>query len=250
MYSISGRIDAGHKTERRVRVVTTIALLASMSYVTWGVVGLSTSPWLAYPFFALEGFGLLQLILLATQAWRFPQPQSVPNDGRAAVDIIVTCTFHTAEELEQTLIGCRTVRSVRQTIVVIRPDREDLEDVARRFGIEPLHNRGNHVDGFWAAVNENRSPFASWLEAGQIPMPDFVNSMIGGFGESDTAVIQAGVGLVNKDSFAHLRNGRDENAFRHQVVFPTQGSRGVAPAGWWIDRAYSCGRIGRRVRIE
>ena len=73
MYSISGRMDADHKTERRVRVVTMIALLASASYVTWGVVGLPTSPWLAYPFFALEGMGLLQLALLATQAWRFPQ---------------------------------------------------------------------------------------------------------------------------------------------------------------------------------
>ena len=58
MYSISGRVDAGHKTERRVRVVTAIALLASVSYVTWGVIGLPTSPWLAYPFFALEALGL------------------------------------------------------------------------------------------------------------------------------------------------------------------------------------------------
>lgn len=103
--------------------------------------------------------------------------------------------------------------------------------VASAFGLEVLETDGNHVDCFWQGAQELGGDLVAWLEAGQVPMPDFITATVGQFADPGVAVVQAGVGLLNKDSLAHLEGGRDEDAFRHAVALPSLSRHGVAP---WI----------------
>ena len=184
MTSRSRGTDAGRTDNLHVRIVARLAILVSLAYVGWGLLGLFESPLLAAPYFALEVIGLAQLALLTWQSEAKPSRRLVDGSESRVVDLIVTCTFHTPDALERTLIGLRSVRNIRRTIVVMRPDREDLAAIADRFDVEVVEREGNHVDGFWAGAQVSRAPFAAWLEAGQIPMPDFISSTVGKLSET------------------------------------------------------------------
>ncbi len=238
--------SAKRKRDAPDRILGALAALASLCFVGWGIVGLGRSPWLATPYFALELLGLAQLLLLAWHSWPESSGTRTAARGGATVDLVVTCTFHSPDQLERTLIGVRSIRGLRKTIVVVRPGREDLVRTADRFDVTVITRGGNHVAGFWSATALSRAPFVAWLEAGQVPMPDFVEELLGHLDDPLTAVAQSGIGLLNKDSFAHLQGGRDEDAIRHDVIFPSLGARGAAPwiGGGSILRAIAVSSVG------
>ena len=230
-----------------VQFSAVVALAASTGYLIWRLANIGANPWLSVPLWLVEVWGFVSLALLTLQAWRAPSLEPRVNDsGAPNIDVIVTCTFHSPDELERSLIGCRSLDGAGQILVVTRPDRPEILAVAATQGVRTVEHAGNHSDGFAAGLQRLHSSFALWVEAGQVPMPTLIRSMVGRFSDSSVAIVQSGVGLFNKDSFAHLSGGRDEDAFRHTVAYPNQSARGVAPwfGGGSIVRALALKSAG------
>lgn len=216
-----------------IRAVTATASLSTVVYLAWRLTALGGNYWLSVPLLVLEIWGLAQFGLLAMQGWSNPEPTVAPepSEDHVEIDVIITCTFHGPDELERSLIACRSLRGFRRLVVAVRPERPDLVSVAERFNVEVVTQAGNHVDLFRYGLGLHDSPLAAWLEAGQVPMPTFLESTVGYFADPAVAVVQARRGMLNNDSLAMLRGGRDEDAFRSEVGYPAQGAHGGAP---WI----------------
>ncbi|MGI9611865.1 MAG: PilZ domain-containing protein, partial [Acidimicrobiales bacterium] len=229
-----------------IRLVAVAALLSGLAYLAWRFTGLGTNPWLSIPLLILEVWGLAQLGLLTMLGWRGAPSERPESADEIDVDVIVTATFHSADELERSLIACNLLDGHRRILVVIRPDRQELIELAARFDVEVLQSQGNHIDLFRHGLTAIDSPIAAWFEAGQVPMRDFLRTTTGHFAEPQVAVVQARQGMLNKDSLATMRGGRDEAAYRAEVAFPAQGSRGYAPwtGGGSIVRSAAIDGIG------
>ena len=227
MHTVSTRAAATQNRDRALHRRVLAAMLLWVAHLGWLLID-GPGNWLvAAAFIGLDLWGLAQFGLRAMLAWS--TPPATRREGSAVefpVDIVITCTFHSAEELERTLISCRTVRHARRTIVTTQHERADLLDVVEAHDVDLVIAPGNHVDGFWAGAQHSR--MALWLEAGQVPMPECIEVLAPHFSDSSVAYVQAGLGQLNTDSFAHLRGGRDEDAFRSQVVQPALGARGAA----------------------
>ena len=221
-----GRTDA-LRSDIAVRAISIVALATTVAYVGWRITTLTTNAWLSIPLFVIELWGALHLALLVMQGWG--GSSSPASTGTSApVTTIVTATFHSPEELERTLIGCQAMETDGPVVVAVRDGRDDLLDVCDGFDVHRLSGTGNHVDLFWLAVEATDAPLAAWLEAGQVPMHDFVTELASGL-DHGVAVVQAAIGQLNKDSLAHIEGGRDEHAFRQKVAFPGMSRRGTAP---------------------
>ncbi len=227
MTKVSTRAAATQHADRSLRrsVLSTGAL--GVAHLAWLVVS-GPGNWLIWTIFVvLELWGFAQFALRAMLAWTSPSPErATAGPVDVPVDIVVTCTFHTPEELERTLISCREVRHAHRVVVTVQKERPELLDVIEAFDVDVVVAPGNHVDGFWAGAR--RSRLALWLEAGQVPMPSCIEVLAPNFRDPSVAYVQAGLGLLNTDSFAHLRGGRDEDAFRSRIVQPGLGERGAA----------------------
>ncbi len=230
MATVPTRAAAVQQKDRSIRMHATAASAVGIVHLGWLLVGGLGTWWIAVPFLVLEGWGLAQFGLRAMLSWDTSAPQAEPESHPETVDrdvdIVVTCTFHTPEELERTLVSCRSVRHHRRTIVTMQTARPELLEITQSFDVDVVVAEGNHVDGFWAGART--SPFAFWLEAGQVPMPNCIEALAPTFSDAGVAYVQAGIGQLNTDSFAHLRGGRDEDAFQSRVVQPRLGSRGEA----------------------
>lgn len=208
---------------RRVIATATLALV----HLVWLIVDGPGNWFVAIVFFGLEAWGIAQFGLRAMLAWGSTQPaRAVTGAVEFPVDIVITCTFQSADELERTLISCRSVRHARRIVVTTQQERPDLHRVLAGFDVDVLIVPGNHVDGFWAGAQQSR--LALWLEAGQVPMPNAIEVLAPEFADASVAYVQTGLGQLNTDSFAHIRGGRDEDAFRRDVVQPRLGERGSA----------------------
>lgn len=210
-----------------------LALFSGFAYLSWRFTGLGANLWLSIPLLVLEVWGLAHLGLLTMLGCRGapsdrPEPVDVIDD--IEVDVVATATFHSAAELERSLIGCNLLDGHRRILVITRPDRHELIELAALFDVEVLQSEGNHIDLFRHGQAVIDSPIAAWFEAGQVPMREFLRSTAGHFADPQVALVQARQGMLNKDSLATMRGGRDEAAYRAEVAFPSQGSRGYAPA--------------------
>lgn len=215
--------------DRAARRAAALSVALGCAYLIWLALGGVGSPWLFGPFVVLEIWGVGQFLLRATLTWQHvPEHIELDQESRVdrPVDLVVTCTFQTAEDLERTLVSCRSVRHAARTTVALQTDRAELLEVTQMFDVDVIVTGGNHVDAFWAAART--SEFAMWLIAGQVPAPGCIETMISEFEDASVAFVQAEVGMLNTDSFAHLRGGRDEEAFHSRVIQPILGSRGAA----------------------
>ena len=178
------------RSDFMVRVVSVLAMATTLAYVGWRITTLTTNAWLSIPLFVVELWGALHLALLIMQGWSGEAPTSGSGGTTAPITTVVTATFHSPEELERTLIGCQAMESDGLVVVAIREGRDDLVAVCDGFDVDRLTGTGNHVDLFWLAVDATAAPLAAWLEAGQVPMHDFVTGLAEGL-DNGVAVVQA-----------------------------------------------------------
>jgi len=164
--------DASATGERAARRAAALTIALGFVYlILLAFLGVG-SLWLFVPFLVLEVWGFAQFVLRAVLTWQsvpdLPGLSLEPHPDRA-VRLVVTCTFQTAEDLERTLVSCRSVRHAARTIVALQEARVELLEVTEMFDVDIIVTGGNHVDAFWEAARA--SEFAMWLVAGQVPAP-------------------------------------------------------------------------------
>ncbi|MGI9659339.1 MAG: hypothetical protein ACR2OD_10555, partial [Gaiellaceae bacterium] len=94
-------------SERRIKLVAGLALLAGAAYLTWRVAfTLDGAPrWLALPLIAAEIWGFLQLLSLAAQSWSVPELSRPQAESEHEMAVLVLGANASAPALERTVIA-------------------------------------------------------------------------------------------------------------------------------------------------
>ena len=218
----AGRADDGELT---LRIVAVIALLWGALYLVWriGWTWQGANPVLYAVLLVAEVVGWVSLALYAFLAWRRVPCDPVPVTTVRSVDVLVPTYDEPVEVLQATLLGCAALEHPHRTWLLDDGHRTEMAELARDMGVNYLTRPDNshakagninhalaHVDGELVAV----------LDADHVPLPDFLDALVGHFDDPDVALVQAPHEFSNLDSVQHTSGEVHEQSLFFRVICP------------------------------
>lgn len=251
------RRDTRFSADARPQFVGVVALTCGFAYLAWRVTTLGHSWQFAYslPLYVAEAWSFAQLALLTYQAWRVPDPgsgpptgakgseQCCPEDSMAPMEVVIDAHDADEDAVLRSLVGTRSLVGHGAVRVVDSRMRQGVKELADQFDAAHIIDAGLGSSAAAVVHEQATTDLYLWLEAGQVPMPSLLGATVERFGDPSLAACQVAVGLMNADSFVHVRHGRDEEALLRDVIGPAMGRRRAAP---WFGAA----SIVRREAID
>lgn len=217
------------RTERRIKLIVSLALLVGAGYLTWRLAfTLGGAPkWLAVPLIAAELWGFFQLLSLAAQSWSVPRFSRPIRRPVFDTSVLVLGANAPLAALERTVIAAREIVG-SPTVLVTDPEyRDDVAALAKSHGADYAVTDDTLQAGLDVASGE----LVLVLQGGQVPLADVFEATVGHFSVFDVAAVQCRTGLANPSAFTYMVNGRSEEDFFNEVIGPSLGAHGHAPWG-------------------
>ncbi len=223
------------------RVTAVLAVAFGVVYLGWRATStLGGGPWwMATPTLVVEALGVVAVSLTCWALWRRPEiaaPIPTAATGTSEHDAaapepldtvaVIRCTGQAPAALRATLIACRPIAPVLVVDVDARPE---IAALAVEHGVRYLATDPDDVDGLHLAAGSVDAGAILLLEAGDVPHPAVVRSLLPWFDEPSVAVVQGPVEASNGESAEHGAVGRHDKQFERRALVPALGARGLAP---------------------
>src|SRR3984957_12651705 len=211
--------------DRVLHIVVVAALAWGTAYLVWRALdtGRGAQPVMFAVLYACEVFGLAALASFAFLAWRIPSPTRPEIGWRPTVDVFV-CTYDEGlDVLAGTLVGCDRITYPHITWVLDDGRRQDVRELAERFGARYLTrptNENAKAGNINNALAYTQGQVLLILDADHVPQPDILDATVGYFDDPSVAVVQTPHDFGNHDSFQHFETGRHDQSMFLEVIMP------------------------------
>jgi cellulose synthase (UDP-forming) len=127
--------------------------------------------------------------------------------------------------LRATLIGCRAVRHPHTTWLLDDGRRPEVASLAAELGARYLtrpDNRHAKAGNINHALSRTGGELVAVLDADHVPLPDFLDAVVGYFDDDDVALVQTPHEFFNADSIQHSASAshRHEQSLFFRVICP------------------------------
>lgn len=208
-----------------VRVIAVTALVWGAAYLTWrvGWTWQGTNPVMFAALLVAELVGYVSLGFFAFLAWRRVDCAPRPATTVRSVDILVPTYDEPVEVLRATLLGCRAVNHPHRTWLLDDGRRPSMRDLAAELGVEYVtrpdnsHAKAGNINHALPLLD---GELVAVLDADHVPLPDFLDAMVGHFDDDDVVLVQAPHEFYNLDSVQHVEGQIHEQSFFFRVVCP------------------------------
>jgi cellulose synthase (UDP-forming) len=211
--------------DRVLHILVIAALAWGTAYLVWRALDTASGaqPVMFAVLYACEVFGLAALASFAFLAWRIPSPTRPEIGWRPTVDVFV-CTYDEGlDVLAGTLVGCDRITYPHITWVLDDGRRQDVRELAERFGARYLtrptneHAKAGNINN---ALDYTQGEVLLILDADHVPQPDILDATIGYFDNPSVAVVQTPHDFGNHDSFQHFETGRHDQSMFFETIMP------------------------------
>ena len=233
------------------RAAAVSAIGVGVVYLGWRAIDtLDGTPWwLGGPTLAIELVGLVAVAVTCWALWRRPeqaapsvaridhrdhrdhrdQPDQPGQPGRSAagfldVEIVVRCSGQSLPALRASLLAARPISSV---VVLDIDARPEVAAVAVEHGARYVATDPDDVDGLAMAALVVESAAFLLLEAGDVPHPGILDSLVPWLDEPTVAIVQGAVEAGLAESAEHGSGGRHDKQFERRALVPALGARGL-----------------------
>ncbi len=208
-----------------IRLVAVVALIWGAVYLVWrvGWTHVGAQPVLYTILLIAELIGWINLGLFTFLAWRVPrraEPAATP--GRA-VDVVVPTYDESIEVLRATLLGCRAMRYPHTTWLLDDGRRPEMAELAEELGARYLTRPDNHhakAGNINAALAHLDGELIAVLDADHVPLPHFLDALVGYFDDDQVVLVQAPHEFYNLDSIQHVAEDRHEQSLFFRIICP------------------------------
>ena len=219
------------------RVAAVLALAFGVVYLGWRVTStLGGAPWwTGAPTLAVEAVGVVAMAATSWALWHRPETAaplpsgsgSTPTPAPEPLDteIVVRCTGQDVAVVRATLIACRPIAPVLIVDIHARPE---VASLAVEHGVRYVATAPDDVDGLSIAARAVDAGAILLLDAGDVPHPSVLRSLLPWFDEPGIAVVQAPVEASDGESAEHGAPGRHDKQFERRALVPALGTRGLA----------------------
>ena len=184
-----------------VRILGVIVVAFGITYLTWRWTSTIAwdAWWIALPLVIAETYSLGESILFALTMWnakaRPAPPAALP--GRT-VDVFITTYNEPLEIVAKTALAARVMHYPHRTGILDDGGRDEFREAAQAMGVGYI-KRGDEWIGrrrFAKAGNVNNALFqtdgelVAILDSDQVPLPHFLDRVIGYFDDPDVSFVQ------------------------------------------------------------
>jgi cellulose synthase (UDP-forming) len=228
-----------------VRWIALVALLWGAVYLTWRVGWTHTGaqPEMYAVLLVAELVGWVNLVLFTFLAWRVPPTRHPAATPGRTVDVIVPTYDEPPEVLRATLLGCRALTYPHTTWLLDDGRRPEMAVLARELGANYLtrpdnsHAKAGNINH---ALPHLSGELIAVLDADHVPLPHFLDALVGYFDDDKVVLVQAPHEFYNLDSIQHVAEDRHEQSLFFRIICPGKDRH---------DGAFWCGS-GTVIRRE
>lgn len=212
-------------SETLVRAVALFALLWGAVYLTWriGWTWRGANPVMYLVLLVAELVGWVSLGFYAFLAWRRAECAPVPVTTSRSVDVLVPTYDEPVSVLHATLLGCAAIEHPHTTWLLDDGRRPEIAELVRAMGVEYLtrpdnsHAKAGNINH---ALGHVDSELVAVLDADHVPLPGFLDALVGNFDDPEVALVQAPHEFSNLDSVQHVEGEIHEQSLFFRVICP------------------------------
>ncbi len=212
------------KTERIRRLVAVVAILVTLYYLYWRVTGTlnHNAPVLAWSLWGAEVFGAITTFLFYFTVWRpINRKPPEPLTGRK-VDIFIPTLNESVSVLRTTLLACNDITYPHRTLVLDDGGRAEVKKLCEELRCVYLSRKDHRhakAGNLNFGLDNSDAEFIAVFDADHVPLPHFVDRLIGYFKDEKLSFAQAPQEFYNIDSFQHRTDYRKKYIWTEQNLF-------------------------------
>ena len=197
------------------------------AYLIWrvGWTWRGADPVLYVVLLVAETVGYVSLCFYVFLAWRTASAPERPVTTIRTVDVLVPTYDEPTEVLRATLLGCRAIRHPHTTWLLDDGRRPEMAALARELGARYVtrttneHAKAGNINHALPLLD---GELVAVLDADHVPLPDFLDAMVGQFDDPDVVLVQAPHEFYNLDSVQHVEGEVHEQSLFFRVICPAK----------------------------
>ncbi|MEK6683264.1 MAG: glycosyltransferase [Nitrospirota bacterium] len=215
---------AARLKEIYIHSVALVSLVVATYYVTWRLTYTMNweAWWFSIPVFMAELYGVLTAYAFFFVVWSPTHRTPPPAPPGRTVDVFVTTYDEDPSILRRTLLGCLAITYPHETYVLDDGHRPEVARLARELGCryisreKNIHAKAGNLNN---ALRRTSGEFIVTLDADHVPLPQFIDRLLGYFSDDQVAFVQTPQDFYNVDSFQHRLDAKHRRMWTEQSLF-------------------------------
>jgi cellulose synthase (UDP-forming) len=201
-----------------------VSVLVSLHYLWWRQAETfnPAAPGFSWILFGAEVFGFVTTALFFFTAWRPRERVAPPPLPGRTVDVMVPTKNEPVEVLRTTLLACSDLHYPHRTLVLDDGARPEVEALCAELGCVYLARRsseGAKAGNLNFGLAHSTAEFVALFDADHVPLPRFVDRLLGYFADEAVAFVQVPQEFYNVDSIQHRWDRRRRRIRAEQYLF-------------------------------
>lgn len=225
-----------------IRLAVVLAMISTVRYFWWRLFHTMNpvAKIFFWVFLAAEMLNFLEACLFYFIAWTPTRYATPPPLQWPSVDIYIATYNEPVELLRETIVCAMNVRYPHKTYVLDDGCRDSVAALCKELGSDYIarqsrdHAKAGNLNN---ALRLTQGEFVITLDADHVPSPEFIDELIGFFGDPDVAIVQTHQDFYNLDSFQHLLNVKKGYGWQQQELFFNV----IQPGKDHYNAAFYCG---------
>lgn len=211
-------------TERIRRITAVIAVLVTIYYLYWRITETfnPNALFFSWALYGAEVFGAVTTVLFYFVVWKpliRTAPLPLPNHS---VDIFVPTKNESVHMLRKTLLACNDLLYPHRTLVLDDGNRPEVKGLCEELNCI-YFARETHEHAKAGNLNfglkHSNAEFIAVFDADHVPLPHFLDRLIGYFKDDKIAFVQVPQEFYNIDSFQHRTDRKKKTIWGEQYLF-------------------------------
>ncbi|HEU4383772.1 MAG TPA: glycosyltransferase [Anaeromyxobacteraceae bacterium] len=210
--------------EQARRALAVVAVAVSLYYLYWRQAetfnpAAPTFSWLLY---GAEVFGFVTTVLFYFTVWRPRERTAPPPLPGRSVDVLVPTKNEPLAVLRTTLLACNDLRYPHRTLVLDDGARPEVEALCAELNCVYLARRSSEhakAGNLNFGLAHSRAEFVALFDADHVPLPHFLDRLMGYFADDSVGFVQVPQEFYNVDSIQHRWDRKGKRIWAEQYLF-------------------------------
>jgi cellulose synthase (UDP-forming) len=248
------REKTNETTELIRHTVAVVAVIITLFYLYWRVTETLNPNALVFSWalFGAEVFGAVTTFLFYFVVWRPLSRKAPPVLPDRTVDVFVTTKDEPVQLLRKTLLACKDMKYPHRTIVLDDGNRPEIRALCGELNcIYMAREKHEHAKAgnLNFGLQHSTADFIAVFDADHVPLPHFIDRLIGYFRDDKVGFVQVPQEFYNIDSFQHRTDRKKKTIWGEQYLFFSviQPGRDYWNAAYFVG---SCAILRRKALDE
>ena len=221
---MSDEVKQTQTTELIRRITAVIAVLVTIYYLYWRITETfnPNALFFSWALYGAEVFGAITTVLFYFVVWKpLIRTAPLPPPNRS-VDIFVPTKNEPVHMLRKTLLACNDLQYPHRTLVLDDGNRPEVKALCEELNCIYLaretheHAKAGNLN---FGLKHSNAEFIAVFDADHVPLPHFLDRLIGYFKDDKIAFVQIPQEFYNIDSFQHRIDRKKKTIWGEQYLF-------------------------------